>query len=320
MRTLSAYPRRVHRDADGSIYVAEDVAGLTILFVNVYFIGPRGGGRWVLVDAGLPMTGDRIRRAARHRFGDEPPAAIVLTHGHFDHIGALGDLLDHWPDVTVYAHRLELPYLTGQSPYPPPDPTVGGGLMARSSFMLPKGPFDFGDRIQPIPADTTIPELPEWSVIHTPGHAPGHVSLWRDTDGLLIAGDAFVTTKQESLSATLSQRMELHGPPAYFTPDWQAAKASIDRLLALQPQIAATGHGWPMETPRLLFELRRLARHFETDGMPAHGRYVREPARADEQGVTYLPPAVNDPWPKIALGTAALATFALFMRSRRRGL
>ena len=60
------------------------------------------------------------------------PAAILLTHGHFDHVGALKTLAEEW-DVPVYAHTLELPYLTGRSSYPPPDPSVGGGAMAAMS-------------------------------------------------------------------------------------------------------------------------------------------------------------------------------------------
>jgi hypothetical protein len=59
----------------------------------------------------------------------------MLTHGHFDHTGAIEDLLKTW-DVPVYAHRLEMPHLTAQKRYPPPDPSAGGGLMA---FLAPAG-------------------------------------------------------------------------------------------------------------------------------------------------------------------------------------
>ena len=61
-----------------------------------------------------------------------------------------------------------------------------------------------------------------WRWIFTPGHSPGHISLFRDSDRTLIVGDAFVTTKQESLMSVMTQRMEMHGPPMYFTPDWPA--------------------------------------------------------------------------------------------------
>ena len=118
------------------------------------FLGhPDAGDRgWVLVDAGLPGFAGTIARAAEARFGGSRPAAIVLTHGHFDHVGALHDLADRW-DTRIYAHHLELPYLTGKSAYPPPDPTVGGGAMAFSSPLFPPGPFDFTPRVRALPTD-----------------------------------------------------------------------------------------------------------------------------------------------------------------------
>src|ERR671919_701782 len=90
-------------------------------------------------------------------------------------------------------------------------------------------------RIRPLPVDGSIPAMPGWRWIHTPGHSPGHVSLFRDSDRTLIAGDAFVTTKQESAIAALTNRPEIHGPPAYFTPDWTASRRSVERLAALEP-------------------------------------------------------------------------------------
>ena len=101
--------------------IAPGVGWLQLPIVNVYFAGRPGGGPWVLVDTGLPGSGAPIRRAAEALFGDRPPEAIVLTHGHFDHRGAAAELAGSW-DVPIYAHRLELPYLTGRSDYPPPGP------------------------------------------------------------------------------------------------------------------------------------------------------------------------------------------------------
>jgi glyoxylase-like metal-dependent hydrolase (beta-lactamase superfamily II) len=233
-----------------------------------------GNGQWVLVDAGIYGSAGAIQRGAEHRFGTKgPPAAIIMTHGHFDHHGALETLAEHW-GVPVFAHERELPYLNGREKYPPPDPAVGGGLMAALSPLYPRGPIDVSKYLQPLPADGTVPFLPEWRWIHTPGHARGHISLWRERDRALIVGDAFITTNQESAYAVATQEPELHGPPKYFTPDWASARDSVQKLAALEPELVVTGHGHPMHGPVMLNALQRLAREFDRIAVPEHGRYA----------------------------------------------
>src|SRR4051812_49276456 len=119
--------------------IAPDVAGLRILFVNVFAVGNSNG--WTLIDAGLYGSAGRIMRWADAHAGGAPPRAIVLTHAHFDHVGALDQLAEQW-NVPVFAHAEELPYITGTRAYPPPDPSVGGGLMARLAMLYPRKPID----------------------------------------------------------------------------------------------------------------------------------------------------------------------------------
>jgi glyoxylase-like metal-dependent hydrolase (beta-lactamase superfamily II) len=216
-------------------------------------------------------------------------------------------------DVPVYAHTLELPYLTGRASYPPPDPTAGGGAMTWSSFLYPKHPIDLGRHVHALPEDGTVPGLPAWRWIHTPGHTNGHVSLFRDDDGVLIAGDAFVTIQAESLIANLTLTPEVHRPPAYFTPDWPAAHDSIEKLATLNPSVAATGHGVPLYGRTMREDLWRLAMEFERRGLPAEGsRYRDVPALIDgESGATRLPPLPMAPYVKVA-GVLALAGLAVF--------
>lgn len=288
--------------------VAPGVWGSRILFANVFFIATPIGhqSRWVLVDAGLYGSATRIIKAAEEMFGkDVPPAAIVLTHGHFDHVGALHALLEHW-NVPVYAHSLELPYLDGRSSYPPPDPTVGGGMMSWMSFMYPKKPIDIHEHLQEIPVNGIIPGMDEWKCVHTPGHTPGHISLFRELDMTLIAGDAFVTTKQESLLSVMEQTEVISGPPAYFTQDWEAAKDSVEKLAQLHPEIVATGHGKPMYGLRLRVGLNDLADNFDTVAVPEHGRYVEHAAIANRAGTIYVPPRQGRP----LLATLAIAFVA----------
>jgi glyoxylase-like metal-dependent hydrolase (beta-lactamase superfamily II) len=310
------------RDAtpDSPRYVAPEVSYLLDYIVNVCFVGPAGAGdrEWVLVDAGLPASADRIKRAASRLFGRESrPAAIVLTHGHFDHVGALETLVREW-DVPVYAHEMELPYLTGRSSYPPPDPFVGGGAMSALSFLYPKGPIDLGPSVRVLPADGSVPGMPGWRWIPTPGHSPGHVSLVRDVDRTLIAGDAFTTTKQESVVAVFTQRQEMHGPPMYFTPDWAAARTSLRHLADYAPTAAITGHGPPMRSAQLQSELRRLASHFDKWARPEHGRYHDRPAITDSEGVVQLPPPVVSGRTLVFTGLAVGAAIGIAVAARRR--
>lgn len=280
---------RADQDEDGHHdEVASDLAYKRLLLVNVVYWGRPGVGdrNWVLVDAGIFGTKGQIKRAAAERFGEGArPSAIVLTHGHFDHVGVLEDLAEEW-DVPVYAHPLELPYLNGEASYPPPDPGVGGGLMAVLSPLFPTRPVNVASRLRALPADGSVPPMPGWRWIHTPGHSVGHVSLWREADRALIVGDAFVTTAQESAYAVAVQEPELHGPPMYFTVDWQAAGRSVVALAALEPELAITGHGRPLRGPEMRGALHQLARDFGRLAVPDHGRYVEAPARADD-GTAY---------------------------------
>lgn len=300
--------------------VASDVHGLKTLFVNVFFVGQPGPGNpWVLVDAGLPGYAGSIKKRAEELFGaGAKPEAIVLTHGHFDHIGTLETLLEEW-NVPVWAHPLELPYLQGMSSYPPPDPAIGGGIMAYSSFLFPIGPENFGERVWAIDSDGTIPQLPGWQAIHTPGHAPGHISLFREEDRTLIAGDAFVTTNQNSAIAVATQREEFHGPPAYFTYDWDDARQSVRKLADLNPLAVGTGHGVSVRGYELQIKLHYLADHFEEQSIPSQGRYVRDPAVADQYGVIYMPEPTSYNVAR-ALGWGLLAgalLYAFWPKSRR---
>jgi glyoxylase-like metal-dependent hydrolase (beta-lactamase superfamily II) len=300
--------------------VAPGVWGLKDLFVNVYLIHNPIDKKWLLVDAGLKRSAHKIIELADNLFWpDSRPAGIILTHGHFDHIGSVCNLARLW-DVPVYAHKLEHPYLTGHSAYPPADPKAGGGLMSVVSPLFPAGPINIADHLEELPEDGTIPGFPEWRYIHTPGHAPGHISLWRKRDKVLLAGDAFVTTKQESAISVMLQTRVLNGPPKYFTCNWEAAEESVKKLAALEPDTVATGHGMPMRGKQMRSELKYLAENFQELAVPANGRYTVEPAIADENGVHYVPAKPGKKVPVAAvvagLATAAIVGFLIFRKKK----
>lgn len=276
---------------DRTKQISHDVAYRRLGIVNVVLCGPGGAGDrdWVLIDAGLPGTKGMIKKAAAERFGhDARPAAIIMTHGHFDHVGTLEELAREW-DVPVYAHPLEAPYLSGSAAYPPGDPSVGGGLMAALARAYPRGPVDVGPALRPLPEDGAVPGMSGWRWIHTPGHSVGHISLWQEAERTLIVGDAFVTTAQESAYAVAVQRPEMHGPPMYYTVDWDKARDSVERLAEIEPETVVTGHGEAMQGAEMRAALRRLAVEFDKIAVPGSGRYVREPALA-EDGSAYCKP------------------------------
>ncbi|MCU0314843.1 MAG: MBL fold metallo-hydrolase, partial [Solirubrobacteraceae bacterium] len=108
---------------------------------NTYLVGEPGGAGF-FVDAGGPVA-PLIEAAAREQI---TPTHVLLTHHHYDHVAALGDLLERWPDLEVLIHPAErelVPQATGE--------------------LVPGEPVRIGDL--------------EVAVLHTPGHTAGMVAL-----------------------------------------------------------------------------------------------------------------------------------------------
>lgn len=169
-----------------------------------------------LVDVGFPGQADAIdARLAEAGLGLDDVTAVVVTHQDGDHVAGLRDAVDRTGAV-VYAHRETTPYLDGRE-----DPIKGGG-----------------DRYPPVDVDVQVVDgvafrttAGEMRVVHTPGHAPGHVSLFLPDERLLLAGDAL--TAEDGLA----------GPKPEFTPDLDRAAASVGRLADLEIDCVLCYHG-----------------------------------------------------------------------------
>ncbi|WP_320669715.1 MBL fold metallo-hydrolase [Patulibacter defluvii] len=186
--------------------------------LNAYLLGD------VLVDAGMPSSAEPLLRA----IAGHPLARHVLTHVHVDHAGGSRVVADarHVP-VACGAGDLD-DLRAGRSP----------------DIVLPAPVQPLARRIaryRALPQATALaedePVGPGFRVVPTPGHTAGHLSLWRESDRLLIAGDALFGQN------VVTGRGGLQAPPRIDQPDPPAVRAAIRRLAALEPEIVAFGHG-----------------------------------------------------------------------------
>lgn len=294
--------------------IAPHLHQISLGFVNAYAI-TTPEGNWVLVDSGLKLSFSKLQNLDEH-FG-KAPLAIVLTHGHLDHAGSARELAQKW-NVRIYAHHFEKPFLTGQSIYPPPDPTVGGAL-AQMSRLMPWEMINLTGQLETFPADGLLPFLPGWKLLETPGHSPGHTALWHEDDRVLVAGDTLCTADFDSLlGATTHKPQQLARPGSPFTCDWNAAKTSVGKLADLEPVVIAAGHGEPMSGAQTPERLRDFFRAFHA---PEQGRYVAAPATWGENGITSLPPAPRDDFKRnlgVFVGAAGALALGAKLKARRK--
>ncbi|MDF2590254.1 MAG: metallo-beta-lactamase superfamily Zn-dependent hydrolase [Anaerocolumna sp.] len=258
--------------------VTSDILVMDFTVVNVFMVGNPLSmeNEWVLIDTGLENSSEFILQCAKKRFGENnKPQAIILTHGHFDHVGSVIKLSECW-NVPVYIHEIEMPYVTGKKDYPVADSTTDEGMVAKMSPTFPHTSIDLGFRVFPLPMDGSIPGMKGWEWIHTPGHTAGHISLFREKDRVLIVGDAFTTTKQESLLSVILHSEKISGPPKYLTTDWTEAEESIKKLKNLKPKLAIPSHGKSIKGEELTKHLSMLVNNFDDIAKPEKHQYLNK--------------------------------------------
>jgi glyoxylase-like metal-dependent hydrolase (beta-lactamase superfamily II) len=188
--------------------------------VNTYLVGD------VLVDTGLATSGKKLREALDGR----EVKAIALTHAHGDHGGSARKLAD----------ELGLPVWVGTADH---EATVSGNAVKKDPFNAPGVRVIAGlmGDFKGVPVARDLNEGDEltagFTVLDTPGHSPGHVSFWRESDRVLICGDVFFNMHLLTTVPGLRQ------PPKAFTPDPAQNRASERRLAGYQPAVVGFGHG-----------------------------------------------------------------------------
>jgi len=131
----------------------------------------------VLIDTGCPgQMKDLLVAMDQHGVSYEKLKVVILTHQDIDHIGSLPELVQHCGEnIKVYAHELDKPYIEGELPL------LKDGHIANP----PKGKVD-----ELLNDNQELPYCGGIHVIHTPGHTPGHISLYLKQSKILVAGDS----------------------------------------------------------------------------------------------------------------------------------
>jgi hydroxyacylglutathione hydrolase len=180
--------------------------------INVYVLGD------VLIDAGLPFD----RRRILHQVASRTISAHALTHAHFDHFGS-----SH-----AVCGALGIPLWCGAADV---EAVQAGKMVVRGGRSVPAAPaHDLARTL------TEGDEVAGFTVLDTPGHSPGHVSYWRESDRVLVCGDVMWGYNPFLLRAGVRE------PYPWASPDPRQNRASARRLAALEPALVCFGHGPPL--------------------------------------------------------------------------
>lgn len=193
-------------------------------WINIYKVED------VLIDAGMRWARGRILGQLRGR----RIRMVLLTHCHPDHQGAARFLCDHLR-VPLACHEDDVAAMEGRVPMRPDN------WLVRLGQRLCAGP--------PCPVGKVLrdgDEVAGFRVIHAPGHTPGHIILFRDSDRVAIAGDVLANIN------FITGRPGLRQPPYFFSANPAENRRSIRKLAELKPSIICFGHGPPLREPGLL--------------------------------------------------------------------
>lgn len=183
--------------------------------VNAYLVGD------VLIDAGTVLDRRRVLSQIAHR----GVRAHALTHAHIDHYG---------PSAAI-CEQLEIPLWCGGGDV---EAVEAGKMVAKGGRLVP------GPKGHPIArALREGDDVAGFTVLETPGHSPGHVAYWRETDRVLICGDVMWGWNP------FLMRGPIREPFGLITPDVRLNRESARRVADLDPALVCFGHGPPLRDP-----------------------------------------------------------------------
>jgi glyoxylase-like metal-dependent hydrolase (beta-lactamase superfamily II) len=269
-RVTDADPQRARTDAH-RLLVQEIAPGVVCVGpwgrtrTTVHLV--QGDGGWALIDAGWAGDATRIEAAVDDVLGPgNVPDAILLTHAHPDHSGAARTLADRW-SCPVYLHPDELPIASGDlaamgAVAAPLDRWVVLPIMRVMGRLRGQEPSTSGHLAgiaRTLTPGDPVPSLPQWQVVATPGHTPGHLSFFRPSDRVLISGDALVNVRVNDALGLLRGQPGLSCPPWYTTWDRRLAASTVRHLAALEPAVLGCGHGPPLTGADTASRIHRFA-------------------------------------------------------------
>ena len=220
--------------------VADGVYRIPARAANTYLVeAPRG---LVLVDTGLPGSDRKILKALERL--DKKPAdvkLVVLTHRHLDHIGSAA-AMKKATTATIVSHPFEKPYVAGTLVISTPAAWSLSGRIARRLLNFTSWTMKLFRLVKyhPIHVDRDADEESvleevglDGSIMWTPGHTKGSISLYLNKSKIAIIGDLL-----------RSKRGKLVEP--MFMENIPQTEASVQRLLELGPMLLCPGHGKPL--------------------------------------------------------------------------
>ncbi len=205
------------------IEVAENVYHIPLFprsMVNAYIVDG------FLVDAGIRSSERKLLQAI-DQLGRHNIQGHVLTHAHPDHQGA----------SAAICQALNIPLWCGANDADAMERGLFADVDVSNLVIRFQKRYWVGP---PYPVQRRLQEgdrVGEFVALDVPGHAPGHIALWRERDGVLIAGDV---VNNANLVTT---RVRLSEPPASFTADVPQNQASIKKIARLRPKLVCVGHG-----------------------------------------------------------------------------